>query len=53
MNNVENNQPIATPQVVIQQKTEDPKKVVCEVCGHANPEYTAICKMCSNYLQRR
>lgn len=25
--------------------------VVCEVCGYANPEKTAICKMCSNYLK--
>ncbi len=25
-------------------------RIVCPVCGHANPNYTAICKMCSNYL---
>ena len=25
--------------------------VICEVCGYANPEKTAICKMCSNYLK--
>lgn len=24
--------------------------VVCEVCGHANPKYTALCEQCSNYL---
>ena len=24
--------------------------IVCEVCGHVNPEKTAICKKCSNYL---
>lgn len=24
--------------------------IVCEVCGHVNPEKTAICKNCSNYL---
>ncbi len=29
-----------------------PKKWICEVCGYANPEYTAQCKKCSNYLQR-
>ena len=27
------------------------EKVICDVCGHANPEHTAICKMCSNYLK--
>ncbi len=26
--------------------------VVCEVCGYANPKYTAICKKCSNYLTK-
>ena len=25
--------------------------IVCEVCGHANSEKAAICKMCSNYLE--
>lgn len=26
--------------------------IVCDMCGHANPEYTALCEMCSNYLKR-
>jgi hypothetical protein len=25
-------------------------KTICEVCGHANPEFVSICQMCSNYL---
>jgi hypothetical protein len=31
---------------------ECPKKerIVCDVCGYANPAHTALCKMCSNYL---
>lgn len=32
-------------------QNEKEKFVVCEVCGYANPEKTAICKMCSNYLK--
>ena len=36
--------------VLIAQKEKE-KLVVCEVCGYANPEKTAICKMCSNYLK--
>ena len=39
-------------QIVIPIKNTSPKKIVCEVCGYANPEYTAQCKKCSNYLQR-
>ena len=27
------------------------KFIVCEVCGHKNPEHTAMCEMCSNYLK--
>ena len=42
----EEKQPIIVPYSV--QKSE--KKIICPVCGHANPEYTAMCKMCSNYL---
>ena len=30
---------------------EKEARVICEVCGHDNPENTAICKMCSNYLK--
>ena len=26
------------------------KMIVCDMCGHANPEFTALCQMCSNYL---
>ena len=37
--------------VVITQQPEKEKVVVCDMCGHANPENTAICKMCSNYLK--
>lgn len=37
---------------ILPYRIEEPKKIVCEVCGYANPEYTAICKKCSNYLQR-
>ena len=39
--------------IVIPVKCEQPKLIICDMCGHANPEYTAICKMCSNYLVRR
>lgn len=43
----------ATPsQIVIPINNAQPKKLICEVCGYANPEYTAQCKKCSNYLQR-
>ena len=24
--------------------------IVCDMCGHKNPENTALCEMCSNYL---
>lgn len=30
---------------------KEEEKIVCDVCGYANPKYTAICKMCSNYLE--
>ena len=36
--------------VLITQKDQE-RLVICEVCGYANPEKTAICKMCSNYLK--
>ncbi len=26
------------------------QKIVCPVCGYANPKDTLICKMCSNFL---
>ena len=32
-------------------KTEE-VRIVCPVCGYANPNYTALCKMCSNYLTK-
>ena len=24
--------------------------IICDMCGHANPETAALCKKCSNYL---
>lgn len=38
-----------TTPVILTCKQEE-EMIVCEVCGHANPKYTALCKMCSNYL---
>ncbi|MBR5192724.1 MAG: hypothetical protein IKW33_04905 [Clostridia bacterium] len=39
-------------QTVVLTSAEKPeKKIVCDMCGYANPEYTSICKMCSNYLK--
>ena len=35
---------------VLQYEKDKEKRIVCPMCGHANPEFTAICKMCSNYL---
>ena len=32
---------------------EKEKIVLCDVCGHANTERDALCKNCSNYLERR
>lgn len=37
--------------IVITNANEKKEVVLCDVCGHANPENTAICKMCSNYLK--
>ncbi len=31
--------------------SEKPKMKICDMCGHANPESAAMCKMCSNYLE--
>lgn len=39
-------------QIFVPIKEQEPKKIVCDVCGYANPDHTAICKKCSNYLQR-
>lgn len=36
--------------VLVSCNNDKTEMVVCEVCGHANPEKTAICKKCSNYL---
>jgi hypothetical protein len=33
--------------------TEKKEMVVCDVCGYANPKYTALCKQCSNYLTNK
>lgn len=38
-------------QTIIQMQNQKEEKVVCDVCGYANPEFTAICKQCSNYLK--
>ncbi|MBR2623271.1 MAG: hypothetical protein IKD15_03505 [Clostridia bacterium] len=32
-------------------KQEKEKVIVCDICGHKNPEDTAMCVMCSNYLK--
>ena len=37
--------------IVLTHDKQNSVRVVCEVCGYANPEHTAICKMCSNYLE--
>ena len=31
--------------------SESKKFKICDVCGHANPESAALCKVCSNYLE--
>lgn len=37
-------------QIVIPCTPVDKKFRICEVCGHSNPHYIAVCEMCSNYL---
>ena len=39
-----------TQQIVFPYPIKEPKKIICDVCGYANPENTSICKKCSNYL---
>lgn len=40
--------------VLIVGKTQEKQKtVICEVCGYANSENVALCKMCSNYLKEK
>lgn len=39
--------------IVIPFKPVEEKRLVCDVCGWANPPFTAICKKCSNYLEDR
>ncbi len=34
-----------------EEKDSDVKKIICDICGHANPAHAAMCKMCSNYLK--
>ena len=41
----------ADSKTVVVTSATPPKVILCEVCGHANPENTAMCKMCSNYLE--
>lgn len=50
---------VETKQVLVESEQgttvfcEKEKVVLCEVCGHANTERDALCKNCSNYLERR
>lgn len=37
--------------IIIQRDSEEKNVVYCDMCGHANPENTTMCKMCSNYLE--
>lgn len=37
-------------QVCVRVQKPETKPIVCDVCGHANPEGTSICEMCSNFL---
>lgn len=39
--------------VFVPYQTEKPKRIVCDMCGHVNAEDTALCEMCSNYLERK
>ncbi|MBR2613984.1 MAG: hypothetical protein IKC71_00100 [Clostridia bacterium] len=39
-------------QIIVPYGIEKKKMIICDVCGYANPEYTAICKNCSNDLER-
>lgn len=42
----------AQPTIVLPYPAENkPSYVICDVCGHRNPEDVALCKMCSNYLE--
>ena len=52
MENKTNQKEISVPYMaqVIDASQIKEKLVVCDVCGHANPEFTSLCLMCSNYL---
>ena len=53
LNESNNEQAFSAPvQMMCACKPEKEKKIVCDVCGYANPEHTAQCKMCSNYLTK-
>ncbi len=41
-----------TRYALVPENEEKEEKIICEVCGYANPKYTAICKKCSNYLTK-
>lgn len=43
---------IATQAVTPEDESAAKQKsiVICEVCGHGNPEGVGLCEMCSNYL---
>lgn len=37
--------------ILIPTKPALQKTVICDMCGHTNPDNVAFCKMCSNYLK--
>lgn len=41
---------VQTAVPVVECKCAEEQRVVCPVCGFANTKFTALCKMCSNYL---
>ena len=49
--NVESKEQEVPEKTLLIAQKEKEKFVICEMCGHANPENTALCKMCSNYLK--
>ena len=41
----------ATTAATPDEAEKKPEFIICDVCGHSNPEDAALCKMCSNYLE--
>ena len=37
--------------VLVPCEREKERVIICDMCGHKNPEDTALCEMCSNYLK--